>query len=100
MSNIRSEPGIAPVIKLPAVLDLTTAEALKAMLLAASASPDIEIDAGAVQRITSPCLQVFAALAKDTAEAGGGLRFTNVPDAFRETANLIGLSGLLGLGEI
>lgn len=91
--------GKAEVV-LPAVLDLTTAAALRTSLLnAASVGSVVEVDAGAVQKITTPAFQVFAAAAKSLAGKGGRLHFVRVPDAFRETADFIGLSGPLGLGE-
>ncbi len=91
--------GKAEVV-LPAVLDLTTAQALKSSLLAAAAvNPVVEVDADAVQKITTPAFQVFAAAAKSLAAKGGKLNFVRVAEAFRETADFIGLSGPLGLGE-
>ena len=89
--------GKAEVV-LPAVLDLTAAQALKTSLLnAASVGPVVEVDADAVQKITTPAFQVLAAAAKSLAEKGGKLHFVHVPEAFLGTADYIGLSGLLGL---
>jgi anti-anti-sigma regulatory factor len=83
---------------LPAVLDLTAADALKQNLLGVlTGGGAITIDAGAVQRITSPAFQIFAAAAKTRSE--GDLRFINVPEIFRETAATLGLSKLLGITE-
>ena len=101
MPNDRLDENGKQLLVMPAVLDLTTADTLKQSLLNALAcGPVVEIDAGAVQRITSPCLQVFAAAAKGLPEIGGTMRFTNVPDIFRETADTLGLSELLGLAEV
>jgi anti-anti-sigma regulatory factor len=83
---------------LPAVLDLTAADALKKNLLGALAGGGaIIIDAAAVQRVTSPAFQIFAAAAK--MRPPGDLRFVNIPNIFRETAVTLGLGGLLGLTE-
>lgn len=102
MSDNLLNNGSKPTLVLPAVLDLTAAEQLKQDLLCAlSDGTGIDIDAGAVQRITTPCFQVLAVAAKTITEDGGGtMRFLNLPGVFRETAETLGLAGVLGLAEI
>jgi anti-anti-sigma regulatory factor len=87
------------VLKLPSVLDLTAAAPLKLDLQAALAKGEgLVIDADAVRRVTSPCLQVLVAAARGFAQTGGaGLRFENVSQAFRETAAGLALDGALAI---
>jgi anti-anti-sigma regulatory factor len=81
-------------INLAPVLDLTAADSLKQELLTALAiSGEVAIDAGQVQRVSSPCLQVLAAAAQRNA------RVTNASAAFRETAEALDLAAVLGLGN-
>jgi chemotaxis protein CheX len=101
MSNDQNGAVGEVALVLPAVLDLTTADGLKQSLLGVCASGGVvEIDAAAVQRITTPALQVFAAAAKGLGEGGGGLHFNNVPEIFQETVTSLGLGELLRIAEI
>jgi anti-anti-sigma regulatory factor len=77
------------VLQLGASLDLTMAAALKADLGLMPAGARL-VDAGAVRRVTTPCLQVLLA---------AGARFTRVSDAFRDTATTLGLDAALDLGN-
>jgi anti-anti-sigma regulatory factor len=96
----RSGAGAAQVV-LPAVLDLTKAAELKQTLVVAMAEHEnLTVDAAAVQRITTPCFQILAAAAKDLETQGGGMEFINVPDVFREPADILGLGRVLGLTEV
>jgi anti-anti-sigma regulatory factor len=101
MVDDRRDGGSAAQVVLPAVLDLTKAAELKKTFMEAKAvHGNLTVDAAAVQRITTPCFQIFAAAAKDLETQGGGMEFINVPDVFREPANMLGLGGLLGLTEV
>ncbi len=82
--------GPARVI-LPAILDLNAIPALKEELMQAAAG-GITVDAGQVQRISSLCLQLLLAAARQTE-----LRVSPGSDAFHETARSLGLSRALGL---
>lgn len=88
-------------VTLPAVLDLTKAASLKDCLLSAmAAAPTVTVDASALQRITTPCLQLFVAAARDLSAEGGALHFENVPDTMASAAAILGLSSVLGLVEV
>lgn len=88
-------------VTLPAVLDLTKAADLKDCLLGAmTVTPNVSVDATSLQRITTPCLQVFVAAARDLQAEGGSLQFSNVPDSMAQAAAILGLSSVLGLAEV
>lgn len=84
---------------LPAILDLTAAPGLKDQTLAAlGLGMGLTLDAEAVTRLTTPCLQVLAAAAIAAAQMGGpGLTIENAPPAFAEIVAGLGLSEILKL---
>ncbi len=86
---------------LPSISDLTYAADLKGHLQAAVAMGEgLEVDAGEVQRISTPCVQVLVAGARAFAEAGGpGLHFSRVSTAFSDTVTGLALCKVLGLPE-
>ncbi|NIJ47824.1 STAS domain-containing protein [Rhizomicrobium electricum] len=86
---------------LPAVADLTEAGPLKQRLEQALGSGiGLTVDASAVQRISSPCLQVLVAGMTAFAKAGGAaLSISNPSEAFRETATVLGLMNALELSK-
>jgi anti-anti-sigma regulatory factor len=86
---------------LPAVADLTEAGPLKQRLEQALTSGiGLTVDASAVQRISSPCLQVLVAGVTSFANAGGAaLTISNPSKAVRETASVLGLMNALGLSK-
>lgn len=88
-------------VTLPPVADLTAAGPLKQSLLdGLAAGKSITIDASAVQRVSSPCLQVLVAGMQSFAKAGGtSLVVANPSQAFRETVSVLGLLDALELGE-
>ncbi|HEY8950117.1 MAG TPA: STAS domain-containing protein [Rhizomicrobium sp.] len=90
-----------PVLVLPALLDMTVAAELKRDLQSAYARGEgLDVDAGSVSRVTSPCLQILAAAAQDFAQAGGpGMAFTSLSPAFSETVAGLALSAPLGITE-
>lgn len=75
------------VLTLGASLDLTMAAALKADLMLMPEGARL-VDAGAVRRITTPCLQVLLAARPC---------FTRVSEAFTETVTTLGVAEALGL---
>ena len=89
-------------ISLPSILDITAAAELKRNLLEALASgSSISINASAVQRVTTPCLQILAAAARSVAQAGGGrFRLHSVPQGLSETIAMMGLREVFGIGEV
>ena len=89
------------MLVLAAILDFTETTGLKKTLQDALAKGDgLAVDAGAVSRVTSPCLQVLAAGVRTFTESGGpGLEIVAASDAFRDTASGLGLAPMLGLQE-
>jgi chemotaxis protein CheX len=88
-------------VTLPAVADLTEAGPLKQRLEQALATgTGLTVDASAVQRISSPCLQVLVAGVTAFAKAGGAaLTIMNPSEAFRETVLVLGLMNALELSK-
>jgi anti-anti-sigma regulatory factor len=86
-------------LALPAVADLVQAGPLKVQLehyLAAGAG--VRVDASAVQRISSPCLQVLVAGVTGFTKAGGpSLTISNPSAEFLETVTALGLTDALRL---
>lgn len=98
------EPSSAerPQITLPAISDLTVAADLKHSLVEAlDSGKGVEIDASAVQNITSPCWQVLVAAAKSFGEAATEMPFavTKTSPAFVQAAETLGIQKVLGLKE-
>jgi anti-anti-sigma regulatory factor len=87
------------LLTLPASLDLTAASWLKQNLEKALAEgTGLDIDAGSVQRVTSPCLQVLAAAVKSFQQVGGpAMRFSAVSPAMSEIASVLALEEALSL---
>jgi chemotaxis protein CheX len=71
-------------------LDLNEATALHEKLLALKGS-DIVIDASAVERVGTLCVQVLMAGAKTWEEDHLSFTFSKVSDAFEKTTQLIGV---------
>ena len=91
--------GSSGNLSLPAIADLLQAAPLKQELERALASGGgVVVDASAVQRISSPYLQVLLAGQNAFAKAGGpSLSITNPSAAFLETVSVLGLAGALRL---
>jgi anti-anti-sigma regulatory factor len=88
-------------VLLPAVADLTEAGPLKQRFEQALTNGNgLTVDASAVQRISSPCLQVLVAGVAAFAKAGGAeLAICDPSEAFKETASTLGLMNALRLGK-
>jgi anti-anti-sigma regulatory factor len=93
--------SVSDNVTLPAVADLTEAGPLKERLEKALATGSgLTVDASAVQRVSSPCLQVLVAGVSAFAKAGGAaLKISNPSEAFRETASVLGLMNALELSK-
>jgi len=93
--------GVGDSVILPAVADLTEAGPLKQRFEEALTNGiGLTVDASAVQRITSPCLQVLAAGVAAFAKAGGAALAIEKPsDAFMETVSTLGLMNALRLSK-
>lgn len=78
-------------ITLSPVLDLNEAVGLHGQLLALRGH-DVLIDATAVQRCGTPCIQVLMSAAKTWEEDEKSYQFSGVSDAFEKTVQLIGIN--------
>lgn len=82
--------GSANILKLSPVLDLNEAVGLHGQLLAMRGH-DLLIDATAVQRCGTPCIQVLMSAARTWEEDQKSYRLSGVSDAFGKTMQLIGI---------
>ena len=82
-------------IVLAPVLDLSLADQLKEIFLTAlAAGGDIRLDAGKVDRITTPCLQLFVAADRAVSENGGKLKIVQASEAVVTALRDIGLEDM------
>ena len=86
-------------LTLQPVLDVEAAAELRSELLRAlETSACVNVDASAVRRLSTPCLQVLAAAAKSIAQSGEGrLRLHSMPQPLSEMAGLLGFAEALGI---
>ena len=87
---MNSAPSDIPV-HLADVLDAPAAGPLLESLLAVRGA-DAAVDAAAVTRASTPCLQVLLAAAKTWAAEGHAFRIVNPSAAFVEAYSLLGLT--------
>jgi anti-anti-sigma regulatory factor len=85
--------GLLPLV-LDATLDLSAAEPLCSALRERLDAGAVVIDGGAVERITTPCLQVLAATAREAAARGVAFRLVDA------SADLVAAVSELGLGAL
>ena len=87
------------IVRLPAIADLTFSASLKAALVRAQAAgADMVVDASAVQRISTPCLQILVAASRDTLRLAGPKLVLRDPSAnFIETVAMLALEEAFGL---
>lgn len=82
------------------ILDLTTAEDLRQAFLTCLASgKNIKIVAGTVERISTPCLQVFLAMKNKTALHHIDFLISAMPESFKKALKDIGLDDQFTLLE-
>ena len=96
---IEAEPNTGPrVVILPAILDAGAAAALLQTLSEAlGADEGVRIDAGDLQRVTTPGLQVLAAAAQSFSEKRLPFGYTNPASPLTDAAETLGLGPALGL---
>ncbi len=100
MSDSADPVANLPQLKLPPILDIEAAAEMKRELLAALGSSDcIIVDASAVQRVTTPCLQVLVAAKSAVQVQGGRFRLHSIPRVLTEAIDMLGLADALGIGE-
>jgi chemotaxis protein CheX len=78
-------------ISLAAVLDLNEASTLRGKLVGLRGS-NVVVDASAVERAGTLCIQVIMAAAKTWDEDKMSFTFSKVSDAFQRTMQLIGVN--------
>jgi anti-anti-sigma regulatory factor len=88
-----SDPALHPVPHvLPDCLDLTRAQELRDELSAALLrGTPLQIDASAVERLSTPCAQVLLAAGRAAAAGPAPLSITDPSDAFRAALADLGL---------
>ena len=86
-------PDPSAAVRLPAVLDLSAAQALQAQLCTAQADGTPVLDASAVERVCVPCLQILAAAQREAA----GLRIVGASAALVAAVSDLGLSAAIPL---
>ena len=77
---------------LPAILDITHAASFLEEAKHASAYESLTLDANAVERITTPCLQILLSLQATVEKAGGAVTYSSPSDAFTHAVATLGLT--------
>ncbi len=85
-------------IKLPAIADSTIgAELKKSLLETLETGAGVDVDASAVQRVTSPVLQILVAAMRSFQSAGGpGLRIAEPSAPYAESVAALALNEIAG----
>lgn len=86
-------------IALPASLDLTEADGLCQALRQALQSGAVILDADAVERVSTPCLQVLAAAAASAASRGIQFRLCRASEALATAIGHLGLGAAIPLED-
>jgi anti-anti-sigma regulatory factor len=81
----------AATAPLPAILDLSLASTLKDLLAASLEANAAVVDAAAVERMSTPCAQIFLAAGRAADLAGITFKITNASVAFRTAVADLGL---------
>ena len=88
---------MATTLALPAECLIGNAASLRESLLNVAANGEVTLDAGAVQRIDTACLQILAAFVRERHAAQHPVAWSEVPDSFTDRARLLDLEVLLAL---
>ena len=98
MNDCDAKGAEARAVILPAVFDMDATAELKLVLEAAlEAGVGVQIEAGDVQRVTTPGLQLLAVAARSFAERGSAFGFGACAPPLAEGATLLGLAPVLGI---
>lgn len=90
--------GINVVVVCERNLDIVVAgQVLIQLREAIEAGSEVSIDASAVERVDTACLQVLCAFSRQAKINGIALDWRSVSPSFRASADLLGLAGPLGL---
>jgi len=88
------------VLRLAPVLDAAAAAELKCQLMESlDAHNCVDVDAGAVHRVTGLALQVLVAGAQAARLAGGRLRLHSMPRILSDAIETLGLCAAFGMKE-
>jgi chemotaxis protein CheX len=77
--------------RVPATLDLTAARDLRERLVAMLSGRDVVLDASAVERMSTPCMQVLLAAGRSADAAKVSFQIVDASDAFRAAVADLGL---------
>ena len=91
MTAVNAEASFA----LPAVLDLTAALPLRDALLARLRDGDLAVQAEAVERVSTPCLQVLAAAAAMARQRGSEFKLDHPSTVLVEAIEDLGLQATI-----
>jgi len=89
-AGIASDPSTGPHL-LPQVLDLTVARSLRDDMMALLKGGAIVLDAGAVERMSTPCVQVLLATGQAAEATNSQFRIVNASDCFLGAVADLGL---------
>jgi len=87
----RASSSSRDIHPLPQTLDLTQAAALRGDLTGLLATGALLLDAAAVERMSTPCLQVLMAAGLAAEAASHPIQIVNASDAFRTAVADLGL---------
>lgn len=76
---------------LPQILDLTCAKPLRDSLVSQMSQRTVILEAGAVERMSTPCAQVLLAAGRASASGNASFKIVNASAAFREAVVDLGL---------
>lgn len=89
--SIRSSQESGNPHYLPQMLDLTEAQGLRDRMKVLLGKGTIVLDASAVDRMSTPCVQVLLATARAANSAGTAFKVVNASDAFQAALADLGL---------
>ena len=88
--------ALADAFALPAVLDITKAQELRGHMVDRLNGGAVVVDASAVDRVSTPCIQVLLAAARSADRAGTSFRIANASEALRAALIDLGLQAEFG----
>lgn len=95
------DPALAAehgALRLPAALDLICADTLHSDLLARlSRDETLVVEGGAVERVSTACVQLLVAARVAAAARGQSFRLAGASDALRQAVDDLGVADALGL---
>lgn len=90
--NVRADDVVnGSVQMLPPMLDLLQAPLLRDQLVRLQGAPGIVLDAGEVERVSTPCAQVLLAAGRAAQAAQRAFKITNPSEVFKAAIADLGL---------